>query len=592
MKAATETDRLTAGPFSGSVAAPFRRKPLRELERDLQAAETSSLLPRVLGPAALIFFGVGGIIGAGIFGIIGEALAQAGPSLPLSFLFVAACCALVGLAYCELATAIPVAGSCYTYCYVYFGELAAVLMGWNAVLEYMVGASVVARAWAAYLASFVETAGGHLPDELVRARPGGGGGGDDGASHGAIFVELNATACAVVVLAAAIGCVRVDLSTRVNAGIVVIKLAVLLLFVAVAFATRWDTANLEPFAPHGAPGVLRAGGTVFFAFIGFDGVATLAEETAEPQRALPRGILGSLGVSTAVYVVVAIALAGAVRYDADDATLEHPLSAALKPSAPWASAVVAGGAVFGILTALITSLAGAARVVFGMARDGFLPAPLAQVSTRTATPVAASVATGGTAALIAFVLPMSVLAHLTSIGAAFAFVSACLAVLLRRYTDVDAPPDAAAAPSVSVVKGSALVMPPTRAAGDGGGGPRRPSAPLWRLLALTLSLSVGGSVCVQLGLPWPTYAAAWLAAAITTIAYRRLPAAPPRSLRPGAFVCPGLPLVPLVGIATTLHMVIAQGALVIAAYAGWTLLGVVGYVISRRRALAPLRLAV
>ena len=119
----------------------------------------------------MIFFGVGGIIGAGIFGIIGEALAQAGPSLPLSFLFVAACCALVGLAYCELATAIPVAGSCYTYCYVYFGELAAVLMGWNAVLEYMVGASVVARAWAAYLASFVETAGGHLPDELVRARP-------------------------------------------------------------------------------------------------------------------------------------------------------------------------------------------------------------------------------------------------------------------------------------------------------------------------------------------------------------------------------------------------------------------------------------
>ena len=329
-------------------------------------------------------------------------------------------------------------------------------MGWNAVLEYMVGASVVARAWAAYLASFVETAGGHLPDEPA-ARPGGGGGGGGGGGAATARPRRNLRRAQRdgVRGGGAGGGDRLrprrplDARERGHRRDQARRPAALR---RRRVRHTVDTANLEPFAPHGAPGVLRAGGTVFFAFIGFDGVATLAEETAEPQRALPRGILGSLG---SVDRRLCRRRDRARRRGAVRCRRRHARAPALRRAEAERAVGVGRRRRRRRLRhphrthhlprrrARASSSDGSRRLPPRTPRAG---------STRTATPVAASVATGGTAALIAFVLPMSVLAHLTSIGAAFAFVSACLAVLLRRYTDVDAPPDAAAAPSVSVVR--------------------------------------------------------------------------------------------------------------------------------------------
>ena len=399
------------------------------------AESHSNTLRRTLGAFSLTTLGVGAIIGAGIFVITGTAAAQfAGPALVISMIFAAIGCAFAGLCYAEFASMIPVAGSAYTYAYATLGELFAWIIGWDLVLEYALGASTIAVGWAGNFISILQDMGVHFPATLS-GPPGSIVALPDGSTVTGVF---NLPAAAIVLLVSIILVVGIRESAGFNSVIVVIKVAVLLLFIG--FGIKYvNTANWHPFVPPNAghfgefgwSGVLRGSGVIFFAFIGFDAVSTAAQEARNPQRDMPRGILISLVVCTLLYIAVALVLTGIVHYD----KLNVPAPIALgvdSTGLTWLRPIIKLGAIAGLSSTMLVMLLGQPRIFYSMSRDGLLPPLFGKIHPKFKTPYVTTIVTGIVVAIVAGLFPIATLTQLTAMGTLLAFVMVSLGVLVLR----------------------------------------------------------------------------------------------------------------------------------------------------------------
>jgi basic amino acid/polyamine antiporter, APA family len=385
--------------------------------------EEGPRLHRVLTARDVFNSGVAAIIGTGIFVLTGVAAANvAGPGIILSFILAGLACAFVSFAYAELSSMIPVSGSAYTYAYATLGEVFAWIIGWDLLLEYAVGASTVASGWSAYLQNILHGLGLDLPHYLSVAP--------------ASLSNLNSVDLPAVLIVAFINywlIKGVSHTARMTSIFVVIKLVVVAFFIAVG-AFHIDTANYHPFLPFGLHGVLAGAGVVFFAYIGFDAVTTMAEECKEPQKDVPKGVIGSLVVCTLLYVLVAAVMTGAMSYTGLAGAGEGaPMAKVLDHiGLTWATPLVSVGVVAGITSVLIVLLFGQSRIMMRMSKDGLVPSVFGKISARFHTPVWSITIWGLLVALTAGFMPIGELAELTSIGTLFAFVIVSLGVIVLR----------------------------------------------------------------------------------------------------------------------------------------------------------------
>jgi APA family basic amino acid/polyamine antiporter len=411
----------------------FAKKSLAQLDRE----SARNPLRRSLGRVQLIALGVGSIIGTGIFVMTGTAASQnAGPALVLSMILTTIGCAFSGLCYAEFAAMVPIAGSAYTYAYATIGEFIAWIIGWDLILEYALSVSTVAVGWSGYFASLARDIGLHIPVALTT--PLGKVVTDPSGATVTGIVNLPAIFIVVVVSMLLISGIRQ--SANANTVMVFIKAMVLVVFV-VAGAAYVKRANLTPFIPpntgafghFGWSGVLRGAGVMFFAYIGFDAVTTAAQESKDPQRDMPVGILGSLAICTVIYIAVAIVLTGIVHYS--KLNVADPLAVGIDATGlTWLSPVIKVSALFGLFSTMLVQLLGQTRIFFSMARDGLLPRVFGSVHPRFRTPHVSTLLTGTVCALVAGFTPIEVLGQLVSIGTLLAFVLVCIGVVILRKT--------------------------------------------------------------------------------------------------------------------------------------------------------------
>ena len=378
----------------------------------------------------LIFLGVGAIVGTGILVLIGTAADKAGPAMMLSFVIAGVICAAAALAYAEVATMIPASGSAYTYSYYTFGELVAWMIGVALILEYTLVVSAVAVGWSGYAAGFLKSIHLGLPDALIQGPELGG--------------ILNLPAIFIIWVVAGLLMAGTRESATLNAILVLIKMAALALFIAVALPV-FNAAHFDPFMPFGFPktdasgsevGVMAAAAIIFFAFYGFDAIATAAEEAKNPSRDLAIGIVGSMVVCVAIYMAVAVAAIGAVAYTGF-ANSAEPLALILREiGQPWAARVLGASAVIALPTVILAFFYGQSRIFFTVARDGLLPQVLARVSSR-GTPVRITVFTAIVTSVFAGLIPLASIAALANAGTLAAFVAVCAAMLVLRHREPD-----------------------------------------------------------------------------------------------------------------------------------------------------------
>jgi APA family basic amino acid/polyamine antiporter len=409
---------------------------------DYQEEAAGRHLVRALGIPALIAFGIGGIIGTGIFVLTGLAAAQhAGPAIVISFVIAGIGCMFAGLCYSEFAAMVPVCGSAYAYSYATLGEIVAWFVGWNLVLEYMMACSTVAVGWSRYLVAFLELFHVHLPVALTSAPFASGETGNEIFRTGAIF---NLPAVLIVVAAAALCYKGIKESAIVNTIIVLIKVSIVVA-VIIFGAFFVNTANWFPYIPpntgtfgqFGWSGIWQASAIIFFAYIGFDGVSTVAQEAKDPARGMPIGMLGSLGICTLLYILMSSVMTGLVPFkDLNDAA---PVVAALKPHPQllWLQTWVIVGALAGLTSVIITMIIPQARIWLTMSRDGLMPKYFGKVHPRFRTPHISTAITGVLAATFAGLLPIGILGELVSIGTLIAFIVVCIGVVVLRYTRPD-----------------------------------------------------------------------------------------------------------------------------------------------------------
>jgi APA family basic amino acid/polyamine antiporter len=432
----------------------FQRKPIQDLivdETDPRA------LKRVLGAGDLVMLAIGAVIGAGIFGAIGTAAAgqvapdgtviryAAGPALIFSFILLGGACALAALCYAELAAMIPQAGSAYAYSYATLGELVAWIIGWDLMLEYAVGNVAVAISWGDYFNSLVRGIGIDLPawlttgyrTALLSSNPDVSGLLTAAPHLLGVPILINLPAFGIVMLITWLLLRGARESATANTIMVVIKLAVLALFIGVG-VMNLNPANYTPFAPNGFTGIHQGAAIVFFAYIGFDAISTAAEETRNPQRNLPIGILGGLAVCTLIYVVVGAVITGMVPYT--ELGVADPLARALELIGyTGVSTIVAFGAAVSMAAVLLVFQYGQPRIFFAMARDGLLPEWVARVDPKTRIPYTATLVTGVLVALASAVGDAAETYDLTNIGTLFAFALVCAGVLVLRVIEPDRP---------------------------------------------------------------------------------------------------------------------------------------------------------
>ncbi len=381
----------------------------------------------------LVALGVGGIVGTGIYTLIGQAAGLAGPGMVISFLIAGVVSACAALAYAEMATMMPAAGSAYTYSYVVMGEPVAWFVGWSLILEYTVVCAAVAVGWSAYAGGFMAWLDLPIVPALLAGPEAGG--------------IINLPAVAISLAVAGLLAAGTRESATVNFVLVILKLAALAAFIALALPA-FDSKHFTPFLPYGISslgengmklGVLPAASLIFFAFYGFDTISTAAEETKRPGRDLSIGIVGSMLLCTAIYIVVAIAAIGAVPA-ASFASSAEPLALILRNlgRARW-SALIGGAAVLAFPTVIMVFMYGQSRIFFVMARDRLLPGALAKVNAKTGTPIAVTLFTGAMSAVIAGVAPLKLIAELANSGTLCAFVAVSLAMLIYRRRDPARP---------------------------------------------------------------------------------------------------------------------------------------------------------
>ncbi|MFJ2029825.1 amino acid permease [Streptosporangium sp. NPDC087985] len=423
----------------------FRIKSVEQSIRDTE--EPEHRLRKDLSALDLTVFGIGVIVGTGIFVLTGRVARDlAGPAVALSFVAAGIVCALAALCYAEFASTVPAAGSAYTFAFATLGEFPAWIIGWDLLLELMLGAAVVAVGWSGYLASLLSSFGIVLPGAV--------------AGEGAVF---NVPAALIVLILTAILVAGIKLSSRFNLVIVTIKIAVVLL-VIVAGLFSVKGANYSPFIPpakstaavkglsapliqvlfgispvaFGVLGIFSAAAIVFFAYIGFDVVATAAEETRNPRRDLPIGIIASLVICTALYVAVSLVVVGMQPYS--QLSEAAPLADAFKAvGQTWAATLISIGALAGLTTVVMILILGQSRVMFAMSRDHLLPAGLARVHPKFGTPYRITILMGVIVAALAGLVPLSTIAELVNIGTLFAFVIVSIAVVILRRTRPDLP---------------------------------------------------------------------------------------------------------------------------------------------------------
>jgi basic amino acid/polyamine antiporter, APA family len=408
-----------------------------------QKEASDKTLVRALGTPALIAFGIGGIIGTGIFVLTGLAAAEhAGPAIVFSFVIAGIGCMFAGLCYSEFAAMVPVAGSAYAYSYATLGEFVAWFVGWNLILEYMVTCSTVAVGWSRYFIKLLDHFGiNFIPASLSSAPFEAADVGYQVHMTGAI-----ANLPAIVIIGAATAlCYRgIKESATVNTIIVAIKVSIVM--AVIAFGAKFvDTHNWVPYIPKntgtfgqfGWSGILQASAIIFFAYIGFDGVSTVAQEAKDPQRGMPIGILGSLAICTVLYILMSSVMTGLVPFkQLDDAA---PVVVALEahPQLTWLTTWVIWGALFGLTSVIITMIIPQARIWLTMSHDGLLPKVFGVIHPKFRTPHISTLITGVCAATLGGCLPIGILGELVSIGTLIAFIVVCAGVLVLRYTRPD-----------------------------------------------------------------------------------------------------------------------------------------------------------
>jgi APA family basic amino acid/polyamine antiporter len=450
----------------------FRRKSITDLQRE---AETDRSLKRALGALNLTTLGIGAIIGTGIFVLTGTVAAlNSGPAVVLSFTLAGVASIFAALCYSEFASLVPMAGSAYTYGYATLGELIAWIIGWDLILEYALGAVTVAIGWSGYVVSFLEDIGINIPGALSAARgthlidvpaaiagavhvkPGWQvvsdqlmgliqGAGTDPATLSQVTAIFNLPAVIIIALVTTLLVIGIKESANVNSVIVIIKVAVVLLFI-VGAAHAVNSANWHPFIPpntgvreeFGWTGVMAGAGIVFFAYIGFDAVSTAAQEAKNPQKDMPIGIIGSLLICTVLYILVSGIATGIVPYQ--QLNVPDPIAlAADRAGLGWMSTLIKLGAIAGLSSVILVMLLGQSRVFYSMSRDGLMPQFINKVHPRFQTPYITSIVTGVAVAFFAAILPIRDAASLVSIGTLLAFVIVSIGIIVLRLREPNLP---------------------------------------------------------------------------------------------------------------------------------------------------------
>lgn len=432
-----------------------------------EASETGEhSLRRALGPVNLVTLGIGAIIGAGIFVITGQAAAQfAGPAIVISFVLAGLACAFAGLCYAEFASLIPVAGSAYTYSYATLGELVAWIIGWDLILEYAFGAATVAVGWSGHLRAFLQDIGWNLPamptsDFLLFGKE--------------VHLRYDYVGFLVITAITAILVIGIKESANFTTVIVILKVAVVCMFIALAtaflVAHAWKPNNWHPFIPpntgergqFGWSGILRGAGVVFFAYIGFDAVSTAAQEAKNPKRDMPLGILGSLVICTILYILVSGLLTRLVPYS--HLNVPDPVVVGIRTTGQqWATFLVELGALAGLASVMLVMLLGQSRVFYSMSKDGLLWPWASKIHPRFRTPYISSMVVGLFVAILATLVPLNVLDEMTSVGTLLAFVLVSIGVWVMRRThpNLNRPfktPWVPAVPILSVLFSGTLII--------------------------------------------------------------------------------------------------------------------------------------
>lgn len=432
----------------------FVRKPLSLLFAEAEESEKG--LKKTLTAGSLVALGIGAIIGAGLFSITGMAAANyAGPAIMISFVIAALGCAFAGLCYAEFASMIPVAGSAYTYSYATMGEFIAWIIGWDLVLEYAIGAATVASSWSGYLNKLFASFGVSLPQALMMTPFDTAG---DGVTHGI----MNLPAVFIVIMMSLVLIRGTSESAIVNSIIVILKVSIVIAFIVVGFKYI-KPENLQPLIPEnegsfgkfGWTGIIRAAAVVFFAYIGFDAVSTAAQETKNPKRAMPIGIMGSLLICTVLYIAFAYVMVGVAHYTefGKGGSSDHlaPVAIAIEhmglpdatgkivPAYPWLNTTIIIAILLGYASVILVMLLGQSRVFYSMSRDGLLPKFFSSVHSKFRTPARSNLFFMVFVSLFAAFVPGRIVGEMTSIGTLFAFILVCIGVMILRKSNPEAP---------------------------------------------------------------------------------------------------------------------------------------------------------
>ena len=415
----------------------WRTKSVSDLTREY-SGETG--LKRTLGVGNLIALGIGCIIGTGIFVLTGTAAANhAGPALTISFIISAVGCIMAGLCYSEFAAMIPVAGSAYSYSYASLGEFIAWFIGWDLILEYLFASATVSVGWSGYMVSFLADFGLNIPPHLCQAPL------DHIPGEGWVLTGnlVNFPAICIILIVTALLIIGIRESARVNNIIVVIKLAVILLFVGMGISYI-DPSNWVPYIPEntgqfgqfGWSGILTGAGVIFFAYIGFDAVSTAAQEAKNPQKDMPKGILYSLLICTVLYILVTIVLTGMVSYE--ELNVPAPIALAIDRiggQLQWLTPCIKIGAIAGLSSVVLVMVMAQSRIFYIMSNDGLLPPVFSVLHKRFRTPAKTTAIVGIVASVIAGLFPITILGEMVSIGTLAAFTIVCISVLILRKTN-------------------------------------------------------------------------------------------------------------------------------------------------------------